>query len=215
VFSYEALLRGRTGEPAATVLREVRPAGASAFNEQCRLTTIDLAVRLGLTSRLNLNFMPSDLKMSPTAVTSLLEAARRGNIPPGRITLEILESDIIEGIEDFAAAINAYRSSGLTFAIDDFGSGYAGLNLLAEFQPDFVKLDMQIVRGIESRGPRQAIVRGILRTCRDLGIDVVAEGVETPDEYTWFRSEGIELFQGFLLARPGLECLPTDFYIPD
>ena len=215
VFSYEALLRGRTGEPAATVLQAVRPAGASAFNEQCRLTAIDLAVRLGLTTRLNLNFMPSDLKMSPTAVTSLLEAARRGNIPSGRIILEILESDIIEGIEDFAAAINAYRASGLTFAIDDFGSGYAGLNLLAEFQPDFVKLDMQIVRGIESRGPRQAIVRGILRTCRDLGIDVVAEGVETPDEYAWFRSEGIELFQGFLFARPGLECLPTDYHVPD
>jgi len=215
VFSYEALLRGRTGEPAATVLQAVRPAGASAFNEQCRLTAIDLAVRLGITTRLNLNFMPSDLKMSPTAVTSLLEAARRGNIPSGRIILEILESDIIEGIEDFAAAINAYRASGLTFAIDDFGSGYAGLNLLAEFQPDFVKLDMQIVRGIESRGPRQAIVRGILRTCRDLGIDVVAEGVETPDEYAWFRSEGIELFQGFLFARPGLECLPTDYNVPD
>ncbi|HNR38669.1 MAG TPA: diguanylate phosphodiesterase [Acidobacteriota bacterium] len=215
VFSYEALLRGRTGEPAATVLQAVRPAGASAFNEQCRLTAIDLAVRLGITTRLNLNFMPSDLKMSPTAVTSLLEAARRGNIPSGRIILEILESDIIEGIEDFAAAINAYRASGLTFAIDDFGSGYAGLNLLAEFQPDFVKLDMQIVRGIESRGPRQAIVRGILRTCRDLGIDVVAEGVETPDEYAWFRSEGIELFQGFLFARPGLECLPTDYHVPD
>ncbi|MBP7296279.1 MAG: EAL domain-containing protein, partial [Acidobacteria bacterium] len=82
-------------------------------------------------------------------------------------------------------------------------------------QPDFVKLDMQIVRGIESRGPRQAIVRGILRTCRDLGIDVVAEGVETPDEYAWFRSEGIELFQGFLFARPGLECLPTDYHVPD
>ena len=215
VFSYEALLRGRTGEPAATVLQAVRPAGASAFNEQCRLTAIDLAVRLGLTTRLNLNFMPSDLKMSPTAVTSLLEAARRNNIPPGRIILEILESDIIEGLEDFAAAINTYRASGLTFAIDDFGSGYAGLNLLAEFQPDFVKLDMQIVRGIESRGPRQAIVRGILRTCRDLGIDVVAEGVETPDEYAWFRSEGIELFQGFLFARPGLECLPTDYHVPD
>jgi len=215
VFSYEALLRGRTGEPAATVLQAVRPAGASAFNEQCRLTAIDLAVRLGITTRLNLNFMPSDLKMSPTAVTSLLEAARRGSIPSGRIILEILESDIIEGIEDFAAAINAYRASGLTFAIDDFGSGYAGLNLLAEFQPDFVKLDMQIVRGIESRGPRQAIVRGILRTCRDLGIDVVAEGVETPDEYAWFRSEGIELFQGFLFARPGLECLPTDYHVPD
>ncbi|HQK89041.1 MAG TPA: EAL domain-containing protein, partial [Acidobacteriota bacterium] len=59
------------------------------------------------------------------------------------------------------------------------------------------------------------IVRGILHTCQDLGIDVVAEGVETSDEYSWFRSEGIELFQGFLFAKPGFECLPTDCHIPN
>lgn len=215
VFSYEALLRGRRGEPAAAVMADVRPADRSTFNAHSRAFAVELAVRLGLSTRLSINFPPADTRTSPAAFTSLLEAARRCGVPPGRIVLEILESDIIVGFEDFAAAVNAHRAAGLSFAIDDFGAGYAGLNLLAEFQPDFVKLDMQIVRGIDSRGPRQAIVRGIVRTCGDLGIDLIAEGVETADEYAWFRAEGIELFQGFLFAKPGFECLPTDFHLPD
>ena len=215
IYSYEALLRGPDGEPAATILQGIHPAQRVRFNERSRTAAVELAARLGLTTRLNINFMPSDVRLSPTAISSLIEAARRCDVPSSRLVLEILESDIIGSTEDFASAINAYRTAGLTFAIDDFGAGYAGLNLLAEFQPDLVKLDMQIARGIESKGPRQAIVRGILHTCQDLGIDVVAEGVETSDEYSWFWSEGIELFQGFLFAKPGFECLPTDCHIPN
>ena len=102
---------------------------------------------------------------------------------------------------------NSYRRDGLRIAIDDFGAGYSGLNLLADFQPDIVKLDMKLVRGIESHGPRQAIVRAIAQASNDLGINVIAEGVETTDEYLWFRDEGITLFQGYLFARPGFEEL--------
>ena len=114
----------------------------------------------------------------------------------------------------FTSEVNKYRSSGLLFAIDDFGSGYAGLNLLAEFQPNLIKLDMHLVHGIEHKGPRQAIVRGILRTCLDLGIDIIAEGVETADELDWLRSEGIDLFQGYFLAKPAFEQLPATIYCP-
>jgi EAL domain-containing protein (putative c-di-GMP-specific phosphodiesterase class I) len=98
---------------------------------------------------------------------------------------------------------------GLKVAIDDFGAGYSGLNLLAEFQPDQVKLDMKLIRSIESHGPRQAIVQAVNQICVDLGIDVIAEGVETQAEYEWLRSRRIFLFQGFLFARPALESLPT------
>ena len=97
---------------------------------------------------------------------------------------------------------------GVQFAIDDFGAGYAGLNLLADFQPDTLKLDMSLVRDVESKGPRQAIVRGVIRTCQDLGIDIVAEGVESLGEYGWLRCEGISLYQGYLFARPAFRALP-------
>ena len=99
-------------------------------------------------------------------------------------------------------------------AIDDFGAGYAGLNLLSEFQPEFIKLDMHLVRGIESNGPRQAIVRGIVRTCADLGIDIIAEGVETVNEFQWLYQEGIKFYQGRLFADPAFEQLPQTFSLP-
>lgn len=97
---------------------------------------------------------------------------------------------------------------GLKVAIDDFGAGYSGLNMLAGFQPDQVKIDMNLVRGIERHGPRQAIVRAVAQVCGDLGIDVIAEGVETLAEYAWFAEHVIRLFQGYLFAKPGFESLP-------
>jgi EAL domain-containing protein (putative c-di-GMP-specific phosphodiesterase class I) len=87
------------------------------------------------------------------------------------------------------------------------------LNLLAEFQPDIVKLDMGLVRGIDSHGPRQAIVRAISQVCVDLGIDFVIEGVETVDEFAWFSDLGAHLFQGYLFAKPMFEGMPL-FGIP-
>ena len=68
------------------------------------------------------------------------------------------------------------------------------------------------MRGIERHGPRQAIVRAVIQVCADLGVDVIAEGVETLAEYLWFSEQGVRLFQGFLFARPGFECLPSVQY---
>ena len=86
--------------------------------------------------------------------------------------LEVTEGEIIADMTHFASLINEYRGLGLKVAIDDFGAGYSGLNLLVNFQPDQIKLDMFLVRGIEAHGPRQAIVRAIDQACRDLGVDV-------------------------------------------
>jgi len=214
IFSYEALIRGRHNESAASVLSQVQEADRHFFDERTRTHAIALAAKLGLTTRLNLNFLPLSLQTSPTAVSSVLDTAEKHNIQPDQIVLEILEKEIISDMQGFTAALSPYRGSGMTVAIDDFGSGYAGLNLLADFQPHIIKLDMHLVRGIHERGPRQAIVSGILHTCRDLGIDIIAEGVETRQEYRWLRDEGILLYQGLLFAPPAFEELPATFHMP-
>ena len=215
VFSYEALIRGEDNESAGQLFQQVTTSEMHKFDEQSRTVAIELAARMGLSTHLNLNFLPLSLESSPTAITSILATAKRYHIQPEQLVLEILEKELICDFERFSAVVNQHRGSGLSFAIDDFGAGYAGLNLLAEFQPEFIKLDMHLVRNIEGNGPRQAIVRGILRTCLDLGIDVIAEGVETADEYAWLSSEGIELFQGWFFAPPGFEQLPKTFHLPD
>jgi EAL domain-containing protein (putative c-di-GMP-specific phosphodiesterase class I) len=93
-------------------------------------------------------------------------------------------------------------------AIDDFGAGHAGLGLLVEFQPDLIKIDMKIIRGIDTSRARQAVVAGIVRIARTLDITVLAEGIET-EEFLTLKAAGIRLFQGYWFARPAFEALPT------
>ena len=215
VVSYEALIRGKGGEPAAQVLQMVNPVERRGFDEVCRAAAVDLASRLGLDCDLDLNFLPLCGEVAQRSIASTLEAARRCAIPPDRIVLEILESEIISDHDGFVRAVNDYRALGLKTAIDDFGAGYAGLALLAEFLPDIIKIDMNLIRDVERKGPRQAIVRGVVRTCLDLGIDVIAEGVETEGEQRWLLGEGIHLFQGNLFAEPAFERLPPATFLPD
>jgi EAL domain-containing protein (putative c-di-GMP-specific phosphodiesterase class I) len=86
---------------------------------------------------------------------------------------------------------------------------------LANFQPDIVKIDMALIRDVDHDPTKQAIVRSIVGLCGDLGISLIAEGVETPGEYVWLRRAGIELIQGYLFAKPGFECLPEVAWQPN
>ena len=168
---------------------------------------IELAASLGLQTSLSLNFMPRSLESSPDAISSTIEAAVHAQIPAGSLIIEVTEGEIIHDAIGLAERLDTYRGQGIRFAIDDFGAGFSGLNLLADFQPDEVKLDMHLVRDIESKGPRQAIVRAVIQACGDLGIDVIAEGVETEAEYRWFKRVGVKLFQGHFFCRPTFETL--------
>lgn len=212
MFAYEALVRGRANEPASAVFASLDPSQLYQFDRRARTRAIALAAALGVEASLSLNFLPKSLDALPDAVSSTIDAARAASISLQRIILEVTENEIIHDPGRFASMMNVYRAQGVRVAIDDFGAGYSGLNLLAEFQPDIVKLDMQLVRSIDSNGPRQAIVRALVQACDDLGIDVLAEGVETQAEQRWFRRVGVRLFQGYLYGRPAFEALPLPLF---
>jgi EAL domain-containing protein (putative c-di-GMP-specific phosphodiesterase class I) len=213
VISYEALIRGRNGEPAGQVLSSVPDAHMYEFDTRSRMIAVALAMRLGLPCDLNLNLMPRSL-LEPEAapIDRTLAAAEKCGLSANRIVIEITEGELIHDHARFSKLINVYRASGVKVAIDDFGAGYSGLNLLAEFQPDQLKIDMALVRGIASNGPKQAIVRAIASVCLDLGIDLIAEGIETVEEFYWLTSEGLRYFQGYLFGKPGFATLPTPTY---
>lgn len=97
---------------------------------------------------------------------------------------------------------------GFKTAIDDFGAGYSGLNLLADFQTDIVKLDMALIRNIDTDTGRQTIVTHTLNMLRELGVRALAEGIESEEEYRWLKAAGVELMQGYYFAKPGFESLP-------
>ena len=105
--------------------------------------------------------------------------------------------------------LRSYRAMGFKTAIDDFGAGFAGLGLLSKFQPDIVKLDMALIRGIDIDRVKRVIVSNTLNMLRDLGVEPVCEGVETLGEYAVLRDLGVSLMQGYLLGRPMIEGLSS------
>lgn len=121
---------------------------------------------------------------------------------------EFTEVEKIEDSQFVKRIVEYYNKLGFKTAIDDFGSGYAGLGLLADFQTNIVKLDMELIRNIDKDHARQSIVKNCLNIFRDLNITPLAEGIETREEFNCLRDFGIELMQGYLMAKPGFESLP-------
>jgi EAL domain-containing protein (putative c-di-GMP-specific phosphodiesterase class I) len=208
VVAWEALIRGPWDEPAWQVFNQISPLRLHQFDQTARAAAVALATRLEIDRPLHLNFLPQSLESYPKSVLTTLDAARQAGLPLQRLVLEVPESLIVEHAAHFAGLLKEYRALGVRLAIDDFGTAHAGLNLLADLEPDQIKLDMRLIRGIERSGPRQAIVRAIRLGCFELGIDVVAEGVETVAEYSWLAEQNIRLFQGYLFARPAFEAFP-------
>jgi len=211
IFSYEALLRGKNNESPMEVIQKLFHDDLTTIDNEGLPKAIHLAAYLGLSKLTNLNISPLSIVDNPKLIDNLIVNARKSDIDPEMIILEILERDLVEKPDEFIQIIDAYRSTGINFAIDDFGAGFAGLNLLTYFQPRFIKLDMKLIRDVDHQGPRQAIIRGIKKTCIELGIDIIAEGVETGEEFQWLKNEGIYLHQGYFLAKPTFEELPYSF----
>lgn len=207
-FAFEALVRGTSGQGALDVLSRVNSQNRYWFDQQCRVKAITLAHRLGIDCVLSINFLPNAVYEPENCLRATLEAARRTGLPARQLMFEITESEQSRDVGHLRGIFTEYKRQGFITAIDDFGAGYAGLNLLADLQPDMVKLDMALVRGIESDATRRALVRAMTVACQELHIGLIAEGVETPAEAAALSDLGVTLMQGYLFARPAFERLP-------
>jgi EAL domain-containing protein (putative c-di-GMP-specific phosphodiesterase class I) len=118
------------------------------------------------------------------------------------VVLEVTERASLHGVKHVPDGVRRLKALGFQVAIDDLGAGYAGLTSFTQLEPEVAKLDMSLVRGIDADSRRQHIVRSMRRLCNELGILVVAEGVETPAERDALAGLGCDLLQGYLFARP-------------
>lgn len=212
IWGYEALVRGTNGEGAGTVLGQVREEQRYPFDQDCRVKAIKLASRLfpsGQALKLSINFLPNAVYEPAACLRATLAAARKSDFPHEDIMFEFTENESVRDPNHLRSIIAEYRRQGFTTAIDDFGAGHAGLGLLCDFQPDLIKLDMHLVRGIDQSRPRQVILAGVLQMARELDITVLAEGIETEAEFAVLKAAGVDLFQGYWLARPAFEALPA------
>jgi EAL domain-containing protein (putative c-di-GMP-specific phosphodiesterase class I) len=209
IFAHEALVRGLNGESAGAIFSNVTEKNRYRFDQSCRVKAIKLAAELQVSCFLNINFLPNAVYNPELCIRTTLEAAELWNFPISQIVFEITESEKIEDIAHLRNIVEYYKKRGFKTAIDDFGAGYAGLNMLSEIQTDFIKLDMALIRGIDKDSIRQAIVRGVQQVSNEISATIIAEGVETQAELTVLQSLGIELFQGFYFAKPCFQGLAT------
>lgn len=207
VVAYEALVRGPNGEPATSILQKIDEKNRYAFDQACRVKAIALATRLGIDCRLNINFFPNAIYRPELCIRTTLEAAKTYSFPIENITFEFLETEHAPDIDHLRSVVESYQRLGFKTALDDFGTGYSNLGLLADFQPDIIKIDRLLIKDIDSNHARQVIVRGVIQTATELHLKIVAEGVETKSEYAWLHRAGIEAFQGYYFGRPAFEQL--------
>ncbi|RUO65995.1 EAL domain, c-di-GMP-specific phosphodiesterase class I (or its enzymatically inactive variant) [Pseudidiomarina planktonica] len=207
VFAYESLVRGENGEGAGDVLARVNDDNKYTFDQTCRIRSIETAAKLNLQQNLSINFMPNAIYEPETCLAQTLKTANETGFPREKIIFEVTEHEKIENHNLLVDVFKTYREYGFRTAIDDFGEGYAGLNLLADFQPDFLKIDMNLIRNIHLDRTKKAILSGIISVATELEIQLIAEGIETDDEYKYLRDRGINLMQGYFFCRPAIEQL--------
>ncbi len=201
IFGYEALLRSdepTLPHPGAVIGAAERLDRLTELGRRIRALAAKAFEAMGDDKLLFVNLHPADL-LDPALVAPempLTQIARR-------VVLEITERAAIDDIKDVRARIGALRTMGYRIAVDDLGAGYAGLASFATLEPEFVKFDMSLIRDVHTSTIRRKLIGAMTTLCRDMGMRVVAEGIEVVEERDTVLDLGVELFQGYLLGRPG------------
>ncbi|MFI4920155.1 MAG: EAL domain-containing protein [Gammaproteobacteria bacterium] len=206
VYGYEALTRGPSNSALHAPLPLIQAATQTGRLFELDLVCRELAIRrfqeLGLPGRLFLNVNPLSL-MEPTfRPGETLRLLSEVKLPPERVVIEITEQQPLDDYDVLKAAVAHYTEAGFEIAIDDLGAGYAGLRLWSELRPSYVKIDHHFIENISTDNVKREFVRSIGGMATRLGCRVVAEGIETVEDYAVVQSLGVRLHQGYHLARP-------------
>ncbi|QXZ12559.1 EAL and GGDEF domain-containing protein [Pseudomonas sp. AO-1] len=206
ILGYEALTRGPSNSPLHT------PIALFAVARQAgRLSELEIACRQSACRRFNEQQLPGKLFLN-VSPESLLEAAHQPGrtlqllqdfgIPPSQVVIELTEQTPIDDFQLLQTALHHYRAMGFSIALDDLGAGYSSLRLWSELRPDYVKIDRHFIDGIHQDALKREFVGSILQIAKASRAQVIAEGIELPEELAVLTEMGVDLVQGYLLGRP-------------
>jgi len=207
VFGYECLIRGIDDSGALISPAELYDVGRDAnllyqLDRAARLQHISATKRYGLRTAVFINFNPTAIYDPEFCLRSTIAAIKATNLAPEQFVFEVVESDRIADLERLPQVLDVYRREGFRVALDDLGAGYSSLNLLSTLKPDFIKLDMHLVRGIDTDPYKNEVVSALITAAHNLHIKVVAEGVETVGEWNRVAAAGADYTQGYLFGKP-------------
>ncbi|EXJ14328.1 EAL domain-containing protein [Imhoffiella purpurea] len=215
VVGHESLLRARRPDGGLMFPGEIFSKALTSdllfqVDRLARVSALRCAAHVGVEGLLFINFVPTAIYDPAHCLQTTVRWANRLGFEPHQIVFEVVETEKVEDIDHLKRILDFYREVGYRVALDDVGSGYASLNLLALLKPDIIKVDMGIMRHIHLDRERQAIFKALVGIARELGIQVLAEGLESEGELAYAVEHGADLVQGYLFARPA-----PDLSVPD
>ncbi|MCC5642915.1 EAL domain-containing protein [Nostoc sp. CHAB 5824] len=214
IYGYELLLRGLDEEGnlvlPSPILELATEAGLlPQLDQVARLSTITQVSRHQASGHIFINFAPTSLYDPASCLRSTVEAIDTAGISHERVVFEVVESDNPQDLAHLKAVLQYYRDAGFLVALDDLGSGYSSLNLLHQLRPDFIKLDMELIRDVHQNLYKASITEKLLEITQKLNIQTVAEGIECIEELNWLRERGATFAQGYLIAKPSAVPVTT------
>ena len=207
VFAHECLMRGLSTEGKLVGPGQILDAADEEgmvfhLDRLGRVNAIKAFAAQGVEGKAFINFNPVSVYNPLACLATTVAVAKSSGLTPDRIVFELIERNHVADEAHLLRIVDFYRSAGYGVALDDVGAGYSGLNLLSSLEPEYIKLDMHLIRNVDQDPVRQGIVGNMLDMARKLGIRSIVEGVETEAEYEFARREGADFVQGYLLAKP-------------
>lgn len=210
VYGYESLARGvsDSGELIYpdTLFRWGREGDMLFYLDRaCRETSLKTAAVKNISTKVFINFIPTAIYDPQHCLQSTVKWAKQLDFDPKNIIFEVIESDHVADLDHLKTILDYYQSQGFMVALDDVGSGYSSLNMIAKLLPDIVKIDRDIIDRIDENPVKQSIFRAIVQIAHENSIVVLAEGIEREEELLFCTANGAQLAQGYYFGKPSAE----------
>ncbi|ANU21917.1 EAL domain-containing protein [Planococcus donghaensis] len=206
IYAYEMLARFQNEDGSMIYPNEIFPAAKTrgrlyALDRVCRMTAVKYAAALNGTKAF-INFIPTSIYSPEFCLRSTIELSEKLGVNPNSLVFEVVETEKVDDINHLKKILSYYRSRGFDYALDDVGEGYSTIELLADLQPKYMKLDMQFVQGVATDTKKQEIAKKFLEKAQEIGSIPLAEGIETRQDFDWLKQLGYQLFQGYYFGKP-------------
>lgn len=213
IFAYELLSRFHRKDGSMIYPNEIFPAAKSrgrlyALDRVCRMTAVRHSVALK-NKKAFINFIPTSIYSPEFCLRSTTSLANELGVDPNQLVFEVVETEKVDDLDHLKKILAFYKEKGFQYALDDVGEGYSTIEMLADLQPHYMKLDMQFVQGVATDAYKQELATKFLAKALEVGSVPLAEGVEEREDFEWLKAKGYKLFQGYLFGKP--EASPKEY----
>lgn len=207
VYGYEALSRGMLADgsimsPAQLFSQAKEMDLLFYLDRACREASLRAAARQGITRKVFINFVPTAIYEPTLCLQTTARVLAEEGLDPDQVVFEVVETEKVEDFGHLNGILDYYRKQGFSTALDDIGSGYSDVASLVRLRPDYMKIDMEVIRDIHRDPAKQELLDVFIENGKRIGLSILAEGIETPEEWHYLRGRDVDLVQGYLFGKP-------------